>query len=94
MVESIDDKFLAWKNKYIKTIESQFKTQKEEYDGEIVSLNKEIESLNSKIAELELRPIKKQVSFMLDPEDEMKLDETIQKAQGELQEKTTALEAL
>ena len=31
---------------------------------------------------------------MLDPEDELKLDQTIQKAQNELQEKTSALEAL
>ena len=31
---------------------------------------------------------------MLDPEDELKLDETIQQARGELQEKTTALETL
>ena len=74
MVESMNEKFLSWKNNYIKTIESQFKSQKEEYDAEIISLNKEIDSLNSKISELELRPIKKQVSFMLDPEDELKLD--------------------
>jgi hypothetical protein len=33
MVESIDDKFLEAKNKYIKSIEVEFKSQKEEYDG-------------------------------------------------------------